>query len=192
MKSLMEKHDRLTARDGALLVIDLQDRLIKTVEGRARLVTSVLRLVRGASILGVPSFATEQAPEKLGPSLPELAALISARAGKTTFHAFGAPGIAGSLASRYIQHVTLVGIEAHICVAQTALELIRLGYRVQVPADAVGSRFPLDRDVALRRMEVAGAIITTTEAVLFEWIEGADHEHFREISALVKERTASG
>ena len=90
-----------------------------------------------------------------------------------------------------VRHVALVGIEAHICVAQTALELLARGYEVQVPVDAVGSRFAEDREVALRRLERAGAILTTAEATLFEWVESADHPQFRAISALVKERTGN-
>ncbi len=180
---------RLTARDGALLVVDLQERLLKGVEGRDRVVANALRLVRGARILGLPALATEQYPKGLGPSIPELAALIPDRPAKLTFHGLGAPGIAEALEAGPVGHVTLAGIEAHVCVAQTALELLGRGYRVQVAVDAVGSRFAEDRAVALGRIERAGAILTTTEAVLFEWVEAADHPHFKAISALVKERS---
>ncbi len=170
----MPPFDRMIATDGALLVVDLQDRLLRAVDGRDRVVANILRLARAAALLDVPALATEQNPEKLGPSLPGLAELIPDRPAKMTFHACGAPGIVEALASGYVRHVTLVGIEAHVCVAQSALELVRLGYRVQVPADAVGSRFAVDRDFALRRLE---------------WAESADHPRFRELSALVKERT---
>ena len=181
--------DRLTAADGALIVVDLQDRLLKAIDGRDRVVARSLLLVRAAQILGVRAFATEQYPRGLGPSIPELAELIPDRPAKMTFHALGAPGIVEGLAkSPRARHVTLAGIEAHVCVAQTALELLRMGYVVQVAADAVGSRFADDRDFALRRLERAGAVVTTAEAVLFEWLESADHPRFRDISALVKGR----
>ncbi len=181
--------DRLTARHGALLVVDVQEKLLPAIRDRDRLLANVVRLVRAASLLEVPTFATEQYPKGLGPTVPELAGLIPDRPAKTTFHCCGAHGIAEGLSSRGIRHVTLAGIEAHVCVAQTALELLRLGFAVQVPADAVGSRFAVDHEFALRRLERAGAIVTTTESALFEWTEDAAHPRFKEISALVKGRS---
>ena len=180
--------DRLTAEGGALLVVDLQDKLLRAVEGRDRLLSNTLRLVRAARLLDIPVFATEQYPKGLGPTVDALAALIPDRPAKTAFHCLAAPGIAEGLDAEKVRHVTLAGIEAHVCIAQTALELLRLGYRVQVPADAVGSRFAIDREFALRRLEQAGAVLSTTEAAIFEWIGGADHPKFKEFSALVKER----
>ncbi len=179
---------RMTGRGGALLVVDLQGRLLKGIEGRDRVVANALRLVRGAQILGLPALATEQYPKGLGPSIPELAALIPERPAKVTFHCLGAPGISERLEAEGVGHVTLAGIEAHICVAQTALELLGRGYRVQVAVDAVGSRFADDLAIALARLDRAGATLTTTEAALFEWVEAADHPRFKEIAALVKER----
>jgi nicotinamidase-related amidase len=90
------------------------------------------------------------------------------------------------LYGRHIQHVTVAGIEAHVCVAQTALELLDLGFRVQVPADGVGSRRKIDWEFALRRLEHAGAVVSTTESVLFEWTEKSDRPEFKVISELIK------
>jgi nicotinamidase-related amidase len=185
----MTAFDRLTAPGGTLLVVDLQEKLLRAIQGRDRVLANSLLLVRIARILDVPVFATEQYPKGLGPTVDSLAELIPDRPAKTTFHALAAPGIAEGLASAGVEHVTLAGIEAHVCIAQTALELLRLGYRVQVPADAVGSRFAIDREFALRRLEQAGVVITTTESAFFEWLGGAEHSKFKEISALVKERT---
>jgi nicotinamidase-related amidase len=181
--------DRLTASQGALLVVDAQEKLLRAIDGRDRVLANILWLVRAARILDVPVFATEQYPKGLGPTVGVLADLIPDRPAKTAFHCLGAPGIAEGLANAGVRHVTLAGIEAHVCVAQTALELLRLGYVVQVPADAVGSRFAIDREFALRRLEKVGAVVSTTEAALFEWVGGAEHPKFKEISALVKERT---
>src|SRR5205814_7340475 len=136
--------------------------------------------------LGLPVWATKQYPRGLGPSAAAIAELIPERPAKTTFHCCGVPQLLEQLYGRNIRHVTVVGLEAHVCVAQTALELLDLGFRVQVPADAVASRNTLDRDVALRRIEQAGAVISTTEAVLFEWLETADRPEFKTVSALVK------
>ena len=181
--------DRLTSEGAALLIVDIQEKLLRAIEGRDRLLANAMRLVRAARILDVPVFATEQYPRGLGPTVDELAGLIPNRPAKTTFHCLGAPGIVAGLAESGVRHVTLAGIEAHVCVAQTALELLRTGYRVQVLADAVGSRFAVDREIALRRLEHAGVVVSTTEAALFEWLGGAEHPRFKDVSALVKERT---
>ena len=189
LTTTMTAPDRLTAGGGALLVVDLQDKLLRAIEGRERVLSNTLRLVRAARLLDIPVLATEQYPKGLGPTVDMLAALIPDRPAKATFHCLGAPGIAEGLEKAAVRHVTLAGIEAHVCVAQTALELLRLGYRVQVLADAVGSRFAVDREFALRRLEQAGAVVSTTEAGIFEWLGGADHPRFKEVSSLVKERT---
>lgn len=179
---------RFTAHGGALLVIDVQDRLLAAIPNRHWVVDHALRLVRAARVLDVPVLATEQYPERLGPTTDRLAAELPDRAAKRTFHACDAPGIAEALVERKVRHVTLAGIEAHVCVAQTAIELLGRGYRVQVPVDAIGSRYPLDAEVALRRMERAGVVLTTGEAVLFEWAETSTHPRFKEIAALVRDR----
>ena len=180
--------DRRTAEGATLLVVDLQKKLLPAILGRECLLANALRLVEAAALLGIPTFATEQYPQGLGPTVAPLIQLLPDRPAKTTFHALGAPGIAEGLARSEVRHVTLVGIEAHICVAQTALELLRRGYAVQVPADAVGSRFAIDLDFALRRLERAGVVVTSTEATIFEWLEGAEHPRFKEISTLIKRR----
>ncbi len=186
----MRTEPRLTAdRGAALLVVDLQTRLVPAIEGVDRVIANAVRLVRAAQVLGIPTFATEQVPAKLGPTVPALAELLPDRRPKATFHAGGADGLWESLEAARTRHVALAGIEAHICVAQTALELAARGFEVQVPVDAVGSRFPTDLEIALRRLERSGITLTTTEATLFEWVESADHPRFREISALVKGRT---
>ncbi len=137
--------------------------------------------------MGLPVWATEQYPEGLGPTASELAELIPLRPSKTTFHCCTVPQLLEQLYGRQIRHVTLTGIEAHVCVAQTVLELLGLGFRVQVPADAVASRSKVDWEFALRRLEHAGVVLSTTEAVLFEWTERSDRPEFKAISGLIKE-----
>ena len=178
---------RLTATAAGLLIVDLQEKLLARMPGAALVVANAERLALGAKALDIPSWATEQYPKGLGPSVATIAALFPERAAKLTFHALGAPGLLETLRDRGVRHVTLAGIEAHICVAQTALELLRLGFGVQVAADAVASRDPADRDVALRRLRHAGAVVSTTEAILFEWAETAAHPQFKTISALVRD-----
>ncbi|WP_406695787.1 isochorismatase family protein [Singulisphaera sp. Ch08] len=156
------------------------------IKHRDLVVANAIRLVHAAEILKLPFWATEQYPEGLGPTIYELATLIPERHSKTTFHCCAVPQILEQLYGRHIKHVTLVGIEAHVCIAQTALELLKLGFAVQVPADAVASRTKMDWEFALRRLEAAGVVLTTTEAVLFEWTERSDRPEFKAISELVK------
>jgi nicotinamidase-related amidase len=183
----MASSERFNAEHSALLVIDVQGKLLEKIEGRDMLLSNIQRLIKVARLLGIPVTATEQYPKGLGPSVPEVAELVPVRAAKTAFHACGCGPVLETLHGRGVRKVTLAGIEAHVCIAQTALELLTLGFRVQVPADAVSSRHALDRDIALRRLELAGAVVTTSEAAIFEWIETADHPQFKAISALIKE-----
>jgi nicotinamidase-related amidase len=182
----MRLSGRLTAQQGALLVVDVQEKLMAPIPDRALVIANAVRLVRGATILGLPVWATEQYPRGLGTTVAELAALIPERPAKTVFHCCAVPQFLEQLYGRRIRHVTLAGIEAHVCVAQTALELIELGFQVQVPADAVASRAAIDWEFALRRLERAGAVVSTTEAVLFEWTETSDRPEFKAISDLIK------
>jgi len=182
----MSHSQRLTSTHGALVVVDVQEKLIGAICDRELVVSNSVRLVRGAEILGMPYWATEQYPRGLGETISELRELIPVRPAKLAFHACAAPQILEQLYGRQIRHVTLAGIEAHVCIAQTALELINLGFRVQVAADAVGSRSKFDWEFALRRLEHAGVVVSTTEAVLFEWTETADRPQFKAISELIK------
>jgi nicotinamidase-related amidase len=178
--------ERLTAPHGGLLIVDVQEKLIAQIPDRALVIANAVRLVRGAGILKVPVWATEQYPKGLGPTVAELAELIPNRSPKTVFHCCAVPQLLEQLYGRKIRHVTLAGIEAHVCIAQTAIELLHLGFKVQVPADAVASRGAMDWEFALRRLEQAGAVLTTTEAVLFEWTENSDRPEFKAISDLIK------
>jgi nicotinamidase-related amidase len=182
----MNKTDRRIAKHGALLVVDVQDKLMAAIRYRDLVVANTVRLIKAAEALGVPFWATEQYPEGLGPTVAEIATLIPSRPAKTVFHCCSVPQLLEQLYGRQIRHVTLAGIETHVCIAQTALELLTLGFGVQVPADAVASRSKMDWEFALRRLEQAGAVVTTTEAILFEWTECSDRPEFKTISNLIK------
>lgn len=177
---------RLTARLGALVVVDLQEKLLAAIDDRDRVVANTVKLVRGAQLLRMPVSATEQYPKGLGPTVPELVELVPERGAKTVFHCCAVPQFLEQLYGHKVRHVTVAGIEAHVCVAQTALELMNLGFLVQVPADAVASRHAIDREFALRRLENAGAVVSTTEAVLFEWAERSDRPEFKALSEMIK------
>ncbi len=179
--------DRFTAREGGLLVVDLQEKVLTPMRYGPLVVANARRLVEAAGLLSVPVWATEQYPEGLGPTVPEIAELVADRPPKRTFHCLGAEGLLEQIRSREVRHLTLVGIETHICVAQTAVELLKLGFEVQVPADAVGSRNTLDWEFGLRRLEHAGVVVSTTESVLFEWTETAAAPGFKAVSKLVRD-----
>jgi nicotinamidase-related amidase len=178
---------RLVARDGGLLVVDLQDRILNQIRFGNLIVANTLRLIRAAKLLDVPTWATEQYPKGLGPTVASIAELLPRRPEKTLFHCCDVEGFLDEAQRNGVRHVTLAGIEAHVCVAQTALELLDRGFEVQVPADAVASRSKMDWEMALRRLESSGAVLTTTESVLFEWTEFSSHPQFKAISALVKD-----
>jgi nicotinamidase-related amidase len=178
---------RMTGHHAALLAVDMQDKLLNLIPGHERVVTNLVALIRGAQALSLPTWATEQYPRGLGPTTAAIAGLIPERPAKTTFNCCAIPQLLEQLYDRNVRHVAVAGIEAHVCVAQTALELLDLGFAVQVPADAVASRHKIDWEFALRRLEQAGAVVTTTESVLFEWTETADRPEFKAISELIKE-----
>lgn len=174
--------------DTALLVIDAQQRLTAAIPGAERIVWNCRRLLEGARILGMRAAITEQNPEKLGPTEPILLdgheGLVAA---KMAFSCGACGEIFAAWRDAGIERVLLCGIETHVCVAQTALDLLAAGYQVFIAADAVGTRFALDHDVALRRLESAGVTLMTVEAALFELCERAGTPEFRQLSALVKQ-----
>jgi nicotinamidase-related amidase len=177
----------MSADDTVLAVIDVQQKLIQLIPGHERIVWNIRRLLDGAKHLGVSVLATEQYPQGLGGTVAELASRLPAVFDKTAFSSCGCEEFCQRLAAVNVPKVLLAGIEAHVCVQQTALDLVANGYRVYVAADAIGSRFIADQETALRRMELAGVTITTTESALFEWCRQSGTSQFKQISALVRE-----
>jgi len=171
----------------ALLVVDVQQKLVPAIAGRERLIWNVRRLIDGARILGLEVIATEQYPAGLGPTVPELAERLGQIPSKLTFSCGGCPEIFQTLRDGEIRNLLVCGMETHVCVQQTVLDLLADGWRVYVAVDAVGSRFEIDHRTALGRMDSSGAILTTTEAALFEWCRIAGTPEFKQISRLVQE-----
>lgn len=174
--------------DTGLLVVDVQEKLIAVQAEGERVVWNVRRLLDGAKLLGVHSASTEQYPEKLGPTVADLANRLPASpASKLAFSCRTCDEIFAAWRAAGIHRVLVCGIETHVCVQQTVLDLLSAGFQVNVAVDAVSSRFAIDHEVALRRMEASGALLTTTEAALFEWCNEAGTEVFKGISKLAKE-----
>jgi len=173
--------------DSALLVVDVQDKLVTLIPAHRRLVWNIRRLIDGAQVLGVPATATEQYPRGLGPTTAELASRLGEIPAKLTFSCGGCPQLFAGFRDAGIGKLLVVGIEAHVCVQQTVLDALADGFQVYLAVDAVGARHDIDYHTALRRMESSGAALTTTEAALFEWCDAAGTPEFKQISALVRE-----
>ena len=196
---LQRSPELMSGDDTVLLVVDMQERLVPVVRNHERLAWNVGRLLAAARLLGVPAIATEQYPRGLGPTLPGIAAGLSAAGlsaagecggaipAKLTFSAYGCEVARTQLAALGRPNVLVCGIETHVCVLQTALDLGHAGYRVFLCEDAVESRSENDRRIALRRLESAGATLTTVESALFEWCYEAGTPAFKQISQLVKQ-----
>jgi len=179
--------EMMSPGDTALLVVDVQEKLVPAIAHHGRVVWNVRRLIDGAKVLGIPVVATEQYPTGLGPTVPELSERLGTIPSKLTFSCGGCPAIFEDLDKRGIHKVLVCGMEAHVCVQQTVLDLLAAGWRVYVAVDAVGSRFDVDSRTALARMDSAGATLTTAEAALFEWCDIAGTPEFKAISRLARE-----
>ncbi len=176
----------INPEDALLLVIDIQERLVPVMHDPEGLIRETVKLVKFWQIMGLPILVTEQ--EKLGPTvspireeLPEDLEPIT----KLDFNCFGAPGFEERLGSMGRSTLVVTGIETHICVMQTVLQGVT-HYNIHVVMDAVDSRFPFNKEAGLRRMERAGAVISTTEMVMFELLKKAGTDTFRQVLPLVK------
>jgi nicotinamidase-related amidase len=179
--SLMSRHDT------AILVVDFQDKLVPRISRNAVISWNIRRLLTGARVLGVMRLCTEQYPRGLGKTVPEIAELVDVDEEKREFSCRNCAKLFDRLMERGIRKILLCGIETHVCIQQTALDLLAAGFDVWLAVDACGSRLPEDHRIALRRMEAAGATLTTTESALFEWCETSEAAEFKRISDLVRE-----
>ena len=175
---------KLDPERAALVVIDVQEAFRKALPGFDDVAKASATLVEGAAAIGLPVLVTEQYPKGLGPSVPEVADHFpqgTEPLEKVRFSAAEAEGF--ELGER--DQALVCGIEAHVCVAQTALDLLERGVEVQVAVDATGSRHTVDREVGLRRLERAGATLTTVEAALLELCERAGTPEFKAVQQVI-------
>jgi len=177
----------MSATDTGLLVVDVQQKLISLIDGHARIVWNIRRLIDGAKLLGLPVLASEQYPQGLGPTAPELASRLDHVFDKTAFSCGGCDALAKELQSHQRRKWLVCGIEAHVCIQQTVIDLLGEGFRIYVAVDAVGSRYKIDYETALRRLESSGVTLTTVEAALFEWCQDSKAPAFKQISQLVRD-----
>jgi nicotinamidase-related amidase len=173
----------------ALVVIDVQEAFRDVIPDFGGLVSRIAAAVNGFQVLGVPVIATEQYPKGLGPIVEELR-LVMDEANlpfeKTAFSSYRADSFAETLGKTGVSQVVLCGIEAHICVNQTAHDLIERGFQVHLLCDCVSSRFDYNRLAGIAKMTRAGAIESSTEMALFEMMGDSKHENFKEIQSIIK------
>ena len=171
-----------------LLVVDVQEKLAPAVSDPADVIRNAAILMRAGARLGIPLVVSEQYPQGLGATVPELRALASesARIAKLSFSCADDPALRQRIKEVQRSLIVIVGMEAHVCVLQSALGLQQAGYKTVVVADAIASRAPANRDAALQRLRENGVEVATTEMVLFEWLGQAGTPEFKELSKLIK------
>lgn len=178
----------LTPEKTALLIIDIQERILPVINNYQLVVDNTLKLIKGFKVLGLPIYFTEQYPKGLGPTtrsiLDELGDLKPFD--KMSFSCSGAGELFNEFKQKNLSQIVVCGIEAHVCVQQTVLDLIENNIQVNLAADAVSSRKEMDYRTAIEKMRDNGAEITTTESILFELLNVCGTPQFKEISKLVK------
>jgi len=180
----------VNADNSQLIIIDVQTQLAKVMSDRKTLLKNCGILISAARLLQIPTSITEQYPKGIGTTEPALTETLAEQyqpVEKTCFSSCDADAFAARI-TQYPERNQLVicGIESHICVLQTAIDLLKTNKQVFIVADAVDSRAKKNKRIALRRLQQAGTIITCTESVIFEWLKDAKHTHFKTLSALIR------
>ena len=171
-----------------LTIVDVQGKLAQMMSGKQALFENLQKIIKGIQALEIPILWVEQNPEGLGSTIPEVAELLAGinPISKLSFSCCKNERFIQALKAENCNQILIVGIEAHICVYQTAMDLVKLGYEVEVVTDAVSSRTVENKNVALQKMSSAGVSLTSTEMALFELLEVAEGEQFKEILKIVK------
>lgn len=178
--------ESLDARRSGMLVIDLQEKLLPVIPSAKGVVDQTCRLLQAAAEFAIPVAATVQYPKGLGPLVESLSKLTPEPEEKLDFSAAVCRGSLDQWTETGRDQIIVVGIETHICVLQTVMDLLAEGLRVFVVAEAVAARDGRDHEIALDRMRDSGATIVSAESVLYEWLRTAEHPKFKTISGLVK------
>jgi len=172
----------------ALLIIDIQERILPVINNHQLIVDNTLKLIKGFKVLGLPIYFTEQYPKGLGPTTNSIAEELGDLKpfDKMSFSCSGAGDLFEEFKKKNLSQIVISGIEAHVCVQQTVLDLVENNFQVNLAADAVSSRKEKDYQTAVDRMRNHGAEISTTESILFELLNVCGTPQFKEISKLVK------
>jgi nicotinamidase-related amidase len=178
----------LEVNNTVLLIIDVQEKLVRVMHEKDALISSLQKLIKAMSVLEVPVIITEQYPQGLGPTVPEIATLLPdvSPIPKTSFSCWSDDNFTNKLRSLHRRQVLVSGIEGHVCVYQTVCDLASNGFAAYVVTDTITSRTPENRHLAFEMMKQVGARLTGTEAVLFELLKAAGGDKFKKISQIVK------
>jgi nicotinamidase-related amidase len=178
----------LDAQKCCLVLIDVQEKLLQVMQNPERVAKNCGILIQIAKALNIPILWCQQYPKALGLTVTPLAELLNGLSpmDKLSFSCGGAPDFARRLEALGVEAVVLCGIESHVCVFQTAMDLLRQGLKVHVIADAVSSRTEENKQMGLARMAAGGVIINSTEMFLFELLRTAEHPKFKELAALIR------
>ena len=182
----------MNADDTALLVVDVQEKLIPVIRNAEIIQWNISRLLQAADALDIPAAATEQYPQGLGHTTIPTSTLPEIIEEKTMFSCRETAAIFTNWADAGIRKFLICGIETHVCIQQTVMDLLAEGFQIYLAIDALGARHDLDHQTGLRRMEGSGAVLTTTEAAMFEWCETATNPGFKTISGLVRQAAPTG
>ena len=180
---------RIKLEDTLALIIDYQDKIVPAMNKKEELLQNTQKLIEGLKILGVPSIVSQQYTKGLGMTIPEIKELYGEEFSyfdKKTFSCMDDADISEKLASSNKKNIIVCGIEAHVCVLQTVIDLISAGYNVILVEDCISSRKKHDKKIALQRMQSEGAILSTYESILFELTRVSGTDTFKQISRLVK------
>lgn len=174
--------------NAALIIIDVQGKLASIMYQKDELYQNLIKIIKGAQALELPIIWNEQIPDKLGPTIPEIANILQDMKplAKTTFSCCGNSDFQTKLEKSGRKQVLMVGIETHVCVYQTAIDLLRAGYEVYLVADAVSSRTVENKVIGIQAIKDAGAKITSVEMALFEMLKVAQGDKFKQVIKIVK------
>jgi isochorismate hydrolase len=172
----------------ALLIIDLQERILPVIKNYENVLENTVKLIKGFKAMNLPIYYTEQYPKGLGPTSSKILEELSGYTAfqKMSFSCSGAENLFEEFHKKKLSQIVVCGVESHVCVQQTVLDLISNDHQVNLAADAVSSRKEIDYNISLERMRTLGAEITTTESILFELLEVCGTPEFKEVSKIVK------
>jgi nicotinamidase-related amidase len=178
----------LSKENTALVVVDVQEKLLPYVIDKEQVVENIRMMIKFAHVMDIPVILTEHYPKGLGTTVPEVNEVLKKYSPKekVIFSCFGSLGFADKLKELGIKRIMICGIESHICVEQTTLDAMDSGHEVHVIADAISSRTQQNREIGIEKMRQFGAIISSTEMAMYEIMERADTEEFKEVLKLVK------
>ena len=189
MENNIKRFEKLLTTDKtALLIIDIQERIIRVINEYETVVENTIKLIKGFKALGIPIYYTEQYPKGLGPTVESIQNELEGNDAiqKLTFSCSGAGDLFSELKKNGISQVVVCGVESHVCVQQTVLDLLANDFQVNLAADAVSSRRVKDYEISFSRMRQHCAEVTTTEAILFELLNVCGTDVFKQISKIVK------